>query len=56
MFQAHLSMYSYGDLVRNYTLEPRFAIAVDINAALDAVPTNGTSEYAFHRAVSDVIE
>ena len=24
--------------------------------AVDAVPPNGTSEYAFHRAVSDVIE
>ena len=54
--QNFLSMYSYGDIIRNYALEPRFAISVDINAKLDAIPIVNTSELAFHGAVARALQ
>jgi len=54
--QSHLTMYSFGDIVRNYTLEPRFSISVDIQSRLAAVPTTNVSEYTFQQAAARVLK
>ena len=52
----YLSMYSYADLIRNYTLEPRFAMAIDIMARLDAVKTENVSEYTFQSSTKQALD
>ena len=44
----YLSMYSYHDVLRNYTAVPRFASHVNLDAELSQLPTEGISEHTFH--------
>ena len=38
VLQNFLSMYSYVDIVKDYSAEPRFAVTADLKALIDAVP------------------
>ena len=48
----YLSMYSYLDITKNYTAEPRFAVTNDLAAIVAAIPTSGITEYEFHSRIN----
>jgi hypothetical protein len=46
-----LSMYSFLDITKSYSAEPRFAISQDLQAMVSNLPTTGITEYSFHSQI-----